>query len=90
MYNLHTMEYTVSYLFYTENSKDMEIRIENIDISTMLPSRLPNSNFKFQVKVKITCPFFEFRWFPLDRQFCFVVLYSTHTDVDLNGYSMIS
>ena len=27
-----------SYLFFTENSNDMEIRIENIDISTMFPS----------------------------------------------------
>ena len=65
-------------------NNDMEIRIENIGNASI------RINFKLHVKVKINCPYFEFRWFPFDRQFCSVVLYSTDTDVDFNGYSMIS
>ena len=60
-------------------NNDMEIRIENIGNASI------RINFKLHVKVKINCPYFEFRWFPFDRQFCSVVLYSTDTDVDLNG-----
>ena len=60
-------------------NNDLDILIANIaNFSVQIEMRL-------QVKVKINCPHFDFHWFPLDQEFCSVVLFSRDTSVRLEG-----
>ena len=67
-------------LSHVDNAvKDTDILIENIANTSI------QIDFSLHVIVKINCPYFDFVWFPFDRQFCSVILGTRDTNVVLDG-----